>query len=184
MKEKAIFTTYGSPPLPSNCQQPQQSGWIWRCNKGANSSNNWRGNNQGHQGQGQGQPAPPRPQLRAYDENCMDTSAVVRKASSDKEKEEYRKEGRCYECSKQGHLMHDCPNRKNQQQQQLHARATKAEKNQTANLIEFDDDDGSTTDTPETLSVTARVLHFSEKEHDEFMDYMRKNGEDLDFQNA
>jgi hypothetical protein len=52
------------------------------------------------------------------------------------------------------------------------------------NLIEFDDDDGSTTDTPETLSVAARVLRFSEKERDEFIDYMRKNGEDLDFQNA
>jgi hypothetical protein len=58
------------------------------------------------------------------------------------------------------------------------------EKNQTGNLIEFDDDDGSTTDTPETLSVAARVLRFSKKERDKFMDYMRKNGEDLDFQNA
>jgi hypothetical protein len=114
----------------------------------------------------------------------MDTSAVVRKASSNKEKEEYRKEGRCYECGKQGHLARDCPNRKNRQQQQPRACATKAEKNQTGNLIEFEDDDGSTTDTPETLSVAARVLRFSEKERDEFMDYMRKNGEDLDFQNA
>jgi hypothetical protein len=30
----------------------------------------------------------------------------------------------------------------------------------------------------------ARVLHFSEKECDKFMDYMRKNSEDLDFQNT
>jgi hypothetical protein len=108
----------------------------------------------------------------------------VCKASSDKEKEEYRKEGCCYECGKQGHLAHDCPNRKNRQQQQPHTRATKAEKNQTGNLIEFDDDDGSTTDTPKTLSVAARVLHFTEKEHDEFMDHMRRNSKDLDFQNA
>jgi hypothetical protein len=114
----------------------------------------------------------------------MDTSAVVRKASSDKEKEEYCKEGHCYECGKQGHLACDCPNRKNHQQQQPRTRATKAEKSQTGNLIEFDDEDGSTTDTPETLSVAARVLRFSDKERDEFIDYMRKNGEDLDFQNA
>jgi hypothetical protein len=52
------------------------------------------------------------------------------------------------------------------------------------NLIEFDDDDGSTTDTPETLSVAACVLRFTEKERDEFMDHMRRNGEDLDFQHA
>jgi hypothetical protein len=114
----------------------------------------------------------------------MDTSAVVRKASSNKEKEEYHKEGRCYECGKQGHLVCDCPNHKNrQQQQQPCARTTKAKKT-TGNLIEFDEDEGSTTDTPKTLSVAARVLQFSEKECDEFMDYMRKNGKDLDFQNA
>jgi hypothetical protein len=113
----------------------------------------------------------------------MDTSAMVRKASSDKEKEEYRKEGRCYECGKQGHLACDCPNRKNHQQQPC-ARMAKTEKSQTGNLIELDDDDGSTTDMPETLSVAARVLRFSEKERDEFMDHMRRNSEDMDFQNT
>jgi hypothetical protein len=77
----------------------------------------------------------------------------------------------------------DYPNHKNQQQQQPHACTNKVEK-ALANLIEFDDNDGSTTNTPETLSVATQVLHFSEKEHNKFMDYMRKNGKDLDFQNA
>jgi hypothetical protein len=106
MKEKAIFTTYGSHPPSSNRQQLQQSRWVWCRSEGSSSGNNNWCNNQGRpqQGQGQGCPAAPRPQLRAYDENRMDTSATVRKASSDKEKEEYRKEGCCYECGKQGHL--------------------------------------------------------------------------------
>jgi hypothetical protein len=115
MNEKAIFTTYGSPPPSNNRQQPQQTGWVWCCNEGSSGSNtNWCNNNsQGHQQQGQGRPTAPRPQLRAYDKNHMDTSAAICKASSDKEKEEYQKEGHCYECGKQGHLMHDCPSRKN-----------------------------------------------------------------------
>jgi hypothetical protein len=114
MKEKAIFMTYGSSLLSNNHQQPQQTGWIWHCNEGPSGNTNWRNNNnQGCQQQGQGCPTAPRPQLQAYDENHMDTSAVVCKASSNKEKEEYHKEGRCYECGKQGHLVHDCPNRKN-----------------------------------------------------------------------
>jgi hypothetical protein len=112
----------------------------------------------------------------------MDTSAVVHKTSSNKEKEEYRKEGQCYECGKQGHLMCNCPNQKNWQQQPCIC-AIKAEKNQMVNLIEFDNDNLHT-DTPETLLVAVHVLCFSEKECDKFMDYMRKNGEDLDFQNA
>jgi len=42
----------------------------------------------------------------------MDTSAVIRKATNNKEREEYRKTGQCFECGKQGHLVHDCPNKK------------------------------------------------------------------------
>jgi hypothetical protein len=185
MKEKAIFMTYGSPPQSNNSQQPQQSGWIWRHNEGSSSNSNWHSNNnnQGQQGQGQGCPVAPRPQLRAYDENHIDMSAALRKASSDKEKEEYHKKGCCYECGKQGHLIHNCPNCRNRQQQQPCARINKVEKVLT-NLIKFDDNNGLTTDTPETLSVAAHILRFSEKECDEFMDYMRKNGEDLDFQNT
>jgi hypothetical protein len=112
----------------------------------------------------------------------MDTSTVIYKVSSNKEKEEYHKEGCCYECGKQGHLACDCPNCKNHQQQSR-AHANKLDKAPTANLIEFDDE-GMAMDTPETLSVAARVLHFSEQECNEFMDYMQKNGEDLDFQDA
>jgi len=43
----------------------------------------------------------------------MDTSAAARKANTNKDKEEYRKTRRCFECGKQGHLARVCPTKKN-----------------------------------------------------------------------
>ena len=37
----------------------------------------------------------------------MDVDAI-RKATSEAEKETYRREGRCFNCGKQGHLSHNC----------------------------------------------------------------------------
>jgi len=41
----------------------------------------------------------------------MDTSASaqVSKATTEADKERYCKEGRCYECGKQGHIVRACP---------------------------------------------------------------------------
>jgi hypothetical protein len=42
-------------------------------------------------------------QNRSCDPNAMDVD-VIRKAMTEAEKETYRREGRCYNCGKQGHL--------------------------------------------------------------------------------
>ena len=42
----------------------------------------------------------------------MDMSATVRKAVTDAEKQKYCEQGHCYECSKQGHIIRNCPDRK------------------------------------------------------------------------
>jgi hypothetical protein len=42
----------------------------------------------------------------------MDVS-TVRKATTEVEKQKHRQEGRCFECSQQGHLVHNCPLKKN-----------------------------------------------------------------------
>ena len=41
----------------------------------------------------------------------MDTSATVRKAVTEAEKQKHKDEGRCFECSKQGHIACSCPSR-------------------------------------------------------------------------
>ena len=102
----------------------------------------------------------------------MDTSAVIRKATNDKEREEYRKTGQCFECGKQGHLVRDCPNKK------PHVRTTRA--------VEIEDNNKSTTSetTPQTMSLAARVARLSEEDRSAFMDEIRSLGEDMDFQAA
>ena len=100
----------------------------------------------------------------------MDTSAVIHKATNDKEYEEYQKTGRCFECRKQGHLVCDCPNKK------THARTTCT--------VQIKDDDKSViSETPSpSTSLAVRVARLSEEDHCAFMDEMCSFREDMDFQ--
>jgi len=99
----------------------------------------------------------------------MDTSAVICKATNDKECKEYRKTGRCFKCGKQGHLVCDCPNKK-----------TCA---QTTHTVQIEDDDKSiVSETPSpSTSLAMRVARLSEEDCCTFMDEMRSFGEDMDF---
>ena len=102
----------------------------------------------------------------------MDTSAVIRKATNDKEREEYCKTGQCFECGKQGHLVRDCPNKK--------------PRVRTTRTVQVQDDNESvTSDSPAaTTSLAAQVARLSEEDRSAFMDEMRSLGEDMDFQAA
>jgi hypothetical protein len=57
-----------------------------------------------HHSNQMGNVQPARPRLPPRDPNAMDTSAVARKAITEADKEKHQKEGRCFECSKQGHM--------------------------------------------------------------------------------
>ena len=108
--KQAIRDEYGlSQPLQqSNNQGSQQhnnnwfSNFFW-CHSGQNSNSNQ--NNRGGS-------EPACPCLPPHNDNTMDTSATVHKATTEKDKEEYHKAGRCFECSKQGHLVQACLSKK------------------------------------------------------------------------
>jgi len=100
----------------------------------------------------------------------MDLS-VIRKATTDKEKEEYRRTGRCFQCGKQGHLARDCPSKP------ARARTVQIEDSQSTTTS----DNSSFATTP---SLAARVARLTEEDRGAFMDEMRSLGEDMDFLGA
>jgi hypothetical protein len=88
LKKLAVHHDYTSPCPQTNSNRGQ---FFWR-------RLNQMGNVQ-----------PARPHLPPRDPNAMDTSAIAHKAITEADKEKHRKEGHCFECSKQGHMAWDCP---------------------------------------------------------------------------
>src|SRR6266702_906791 len=76
-------------PFQQHC--PRTNPFLWCCNNGP-AQQNW--------------PA-------CHDPNAMDINAIW-KATTKDEKQKYQTEGHCYNCSKQGHLSHNCPDHKPQ----------------------------------------------------------------------
>jgi len=104
----------------------------------------------------------------------MDTSAAMRKATNDKEKEEYRKTGKCFECGKQGHLARVCPTKKNRQMS--YNRIIEAENDETdydLPDVRFD---------PEMLAT--RAMRLSDEDKDAFVRKLRDLGADTGFVDA
>jgi len=97
----------------------------------------------------------------------MDTSAAMRKANTDKEKEEYRKTGRCFECGKQGHLACICPTKKNRQ-----SPFSRPPTNRAASIEDIDDNESEVDSqayhwNPEVLAQ--RAMKFSDEDRDAFV---------------
>jgi Retrotransposon gag protein len=151
LRKQAIRSDYASP-------RPQQQGsnhgrFFWH-----------RGN--------QGNVQPARPRLQPCDPNAMDMSAVARKATTKTEKEKYQKEGRCFECGKQGHMVQDCLDRP---RRPARARATDT-------TTEIGSQEGKTSYGPKELASFLKQLNDEDK--DSFIKAMQEEGEELGFQDA
>ena len=182
-----------------NSAQKQQRNWIMiqslkknsgspqkRSNEGQRQGNNsfgnffWRRPGQGQgrsqQGQWRGNSQPARQRLPPRNDDAMDTSAAMRKATSEKEKEEYRKTGRCFECGKQGHLARACPSKRNKQ----------ISNNRTVEVADEDSDFNSDIfdqqDDPDVLAT--RAMKMSDKDKDAFIKKLQELGADAGFQEA
>ena len=157
LQKQAIQDEYGSSqPLQRSSNQSGQQcnnnkfgNFFWRCSgQGSNSNQNNRRNS-----------GPARPRLPPRDDNAMDMSATVCKATTEKDKEEYHKASRCFKCSKQGHLTRTCPSKKPQQNQ--NARTVTIEDNASDDMSI--DSSGNSSFMPATLAALAMRLSDEEK---------------------
>jgi len=168
LKKKVLHSEYGTRNPTRNAgqnpQQKQNTGWVWRRPGGNSNPNNQNWCGQGNRTQ------PPQPHLPPRNEDAMDLS-IICKATTDKEKEEYRCTGRCFQCGKQGHLARDCPSKP------ARARTVQIEDSQSV----ASSDNSSFAPTP---SLAVRVAHLTEEDRGAFMDEMRSLGEDMDFLGA
>ena len=172
--KQAIRDEYGSsqPPQRSNNQGNQQrnnnrfGNFFWCCS-GSNSNQNNRGNS-----------GPARPRLPPRDDNVMDTLAMVHKATTEKDKEEYRKAGQCFECGKQGHLVRTCPSKKPRQNQNARTVTIKDDVSDDMSI----DSSGDSSFTPATLA--ALTICLSDEEKGTFARKLQEMGANVGFQDA
>ena len=134
---------------------------------------------------------------------------IVRKAVTTEQKAQYRKEGHCFECKLQGHMARECPNKpkkmsqyklpfKQQRQGSYQQRSSYKQQQHRkfkprtsfARIVEIDSDDEDedpmsidSNSGPNELSISdlaARVVRFSDEQHEEWVQEMRKHR--VDFQ--
>jgi hypothetical protein len=132
----------------------------------------------------------------------MDVDAA-RKATTEEAKKKHRKEGRCFECDKQGHMASQCPHKQRQQQgQQKNKQRQSFRPKQRSNtkpnfrtsfarvaemldtsdeedldLLAEDSDSGS--DELNISDLAARTARFSDEQRDTWVTEMKKLGVDF-----
>jgi len=160
LKIQSYKGNYGSTQAPNHGGgQPQKSGPFGNFY--------WHRPTQGGQGNQGNRPQPACQRLPPRDPNAMDTSAAARKANTDREKEEYRKTGRCFECGKQGHLARNCPTKKNRP-----SPFACPQTNRVASIEEADDTESEVDSqayhwNPEVLAQ--RAMKFTDEDRDAFV---------------
>ena len=89
----------------------------------------------------------------------MDTSAAAQKAITEAYKEKYRKEGHCFGCDKQGHIVRNCPSKK------ACARMVKTpDTSETASIISE-----AFTEETTTASITSQISKLTNEERDKLI---------------
>ena len=155
LQKQALKKDYGVPQASNRQGNPQRGQFFWK-RQGQNS------------GTGQGSS---NRNLSPRDPNAMDTSVAVRKAITEAEKVKHKEQGRCFECSKQGHIARNCPDRK--------ARIKAAKTSQTEERNQEEADEASKGE-----AFAEQALQMTDEARDAFVKKMLMMGEELGFLGA
>jgi hypothetical protein len=148
-----------------------------------------------------------KPQHKTHRRNPNDETVpmdidVVRRAVTEDDKKKHRDQGRCFECSRQGHMARECPNKKRQQSQarptrdssgkfQKKKKKFKPKSSFVRAIIEadsddedfienFKSDDEEAEDKLDIPHIAARTAQFTDEQREQWAQEMRKQG--VDFQ--
>jgi len=139
-------------PPPTQTGNLTRNPFFWQ--QGGGQQQNQRSQNPGQS---------PIQQLPPRDPNTMDTSATAQKAITEADKEKYRKESRCFECDKQGHIARNCPSKK------ARARTIKTpDASETASIISK-----ALTEETTTASIASQISKLTDEERDELIAAMQ-----------
>ena len=141
------------------------------------------------------------PRCHPNDETVPMDIDTVRRAVTKKDKKKHREAGKCFECSRIGHMARNCPNRKGRQtlacdksgkfqklkqkkkkfQPHSFIRAIKKVDSDDEDLDEDPQSDEEETEKPLSISeLAAQTSKFTTEQRDEWVQEMKKNG--VDFQ--
>jgi len=139
-------------PPPAQTGNTTRNPFFWQ--QGGGQQQNQRPQNSGQS---------PIQQLPPHDPNAMDTSAAAQKAITEADKEKYRKEGHCFGCDKQGHIVRNCPSKK------ACARMVKTpDTSETASIISE-----AFTEETTTASITSQISKLTDEERDKLIAAMQ-----------
>ena len=98
----------------------------------------------------------------------------MHKATSDRDKEEYRKTGKCFECGKQGHLARVCPTKRNRQ----------TSSNRSIEIDDYESDHGLSDVRFNPADLAMQAMRLSEEDRDVFMRRLQEMGAESGFVDA
>ena len=102
---------------------------------------------------------------------------TLRKAETKEDKQKHRIEGRCYECSKQGHLAWDCPQKKSNPR--LPQKPSYIKMMQDQERYDEEEEEEQEQEPDKMDELVTRMLNISNEKKVEWMNAMQDKGVDF-----